>query len=62
MMVLFAVYDPKTGAIKRSGCCNAGDLALQAQVGEAVLQTASPAPDNKFKLDLTKTPPVMVAK
>jgi hypothetical protein len=57
----FAVYDPATGAIRRYGSCAAADLARQAQAGEAVIATPAPAPDNKFKIDITKSPPALVA-
>jgi hypothetical protein len=60
-MSFFAVYDLATGAIKRYGSCGGGDLARQAQAGEAVIATPAPAPDNKFKIDITKTPPAPVA-
>jgi hypothetical protein len=60
-MSYFAVYDPATGAIRRYGSCAPADLARQAQPGEAVMATQAPAPDNKFKVDITKTPAVLTA-
>jgi hypothetical protein len=57
----FAVYDPATGLIKRSGICTAGDLAIQAQSGEAVIETSNQAPGSAFKVDITQSPPVVIA-
>jgi len=60
-MTYFAVYDPSSGAIRRYGSCTPADLAHQAGQGEAVIETPAPAPDNKFRLDVTKSPPSLVA-
>jgi hypothetical protein len=61
-MTFFAIYDAKTGAIKRSGLCSARDVALQAQEGEAMIETDGSVRDNTHVVDLTKTPPVAVLK
>lgn len=59
-VVHFFVADAKTGAGLRRGTCHAGDLAAQAREGEIVVATDGQKPDDKFKLDLTKSPPVVV--
>ena len=60
----FVVYDPATGAIKRSGhCSNPGDVALQAQPGEAVLALdRDTAPGSVARVDVSQSPPVAVPK
>jgi hypothetical protein len=54
----FAVYDPATGAIKRHGSCAPRDVALQAHVDEAVIETHAPAPDDRYVIDISASPPV----
>jgi len=61
-MTHFAVYDITTGAIRRHGSCAPRDLALQAQAGEALLETAAPAPGNRFAVDIAQSPPTLVTK
>lgn len=60
-MNYFVVHDPTTGAIRRSGfCTQPRDVAGQARSGEAVREVDQFYPPGKFKVDLTKTPPVVV--
>lgn len=61
-MTHFAVYDPATGAIKRHGSCASGDMAHQAQAGEAVIETAGPVPGDRFAVDPNVTPPSLVER
>jgi hypothetical protein len=61
-MMHFAVYDPATGTIKRYGSCAPHDLALQAQPGEAVIETPGPAPDDRHVVDVTADPPMLKPK
>jgi hypothetical protein len=61
-MTHFAVYDKATGIIRRHGSCAPRDLALQAQDGEAVIETPAPAPGDRFMVDVNRTPPVLVPK
>lgn len=60
-MSYFAVYDPSSGTIRRYGTCTPADLKRQAGEGEAVIETQAAAPDHKFKVDITKSPPALVA-
>jgi hypothetical protein len=57
----FAVYDPSSGAIRRYGSCMPSDVKRQAGEGEAVIETPALAPDHKFKVDITKSPPSLAA-
>ena len=58
----FLVYDPATGAAKRSGFCMlAAGVAPQARPGEAVIATDRLYLADKVKLDVTKSPPAIVA-
>ena len=62
-MNYFVVHDPATGAIKRSGYCTlAKDVGRQARSGEAALAVDQFYAPGKFKVDVTKTPPVIAAK
>ena len=61
-MTHFAVYDIATGAIRRHGSCAPRDLALQAQAGEAAIETPGPAPGDRHVVDLTRSPPALVPK
>lgn len=58
----FAVYDPATGTIKRHGSCMAADLERQAGEGESVIETAGAAPADRFRVDVMRTPPTLVAR
>ena len=63
MTHFYAVYDPATGAVLRTGFCSqAADVALQARAGEAVLATAQLCPAAQSVVDLTRTPPAIVAR
>jgi hypothetical protein len=55
-MTHFAVYDKATGAIARYGSCAPGDLVHQAQAGEAVIETAGPAPGDRPPSLIERTP------
>jgi len=59
--VNFVVYD-STGGIRWFGSCDSADLASQAPAGLAVLQTSGSKPDNQFKVDVTQSPPAVVAR
>ncbi len=61
-MTHFAVYDTATGAIRRHGSCAPCDLGRQAQAGEAAIETPGPAPDDRYVVDVTRSPPVLVPK
>jgi hypothetical protein len=61
-MIHFAVYDITTGAIGRHGTCASVDLALQAQAGEAVIETTGPAPGDRFAVNLALSPPALVSR
>jgi len=58
--VYFFIADSSTGAGKRSGNCMASDLGHQAQPGETCAAADGLYPTNKFKLDLTQSPPAIV--
>ena len=63
MTHFYAVYDPATGTILRTGFCSqATDVALQARAGEAVIATAHLASGDQFAIDLAATPPALAAK
>jgi hypothetical protein len=57
----FAIYDAATGAIRRHGSCMACDLARQAGEGEAVIETESAAPGDRFRVDVAGSPPALTA-
>ena len=61
-MTHFAVYDISTGAIRRHGSCAPRDLAFQAQAGEATIETPGRAPDDRYVVDLTQSPPALAPK
>lgn len=61
-MTHFAVYDRATGAIGRHGSCPQRDLDLQAQAGEAVIATDGPTPNDRYAVDVSKSPPALVSK
>jgi hypothetical protein len=58
----FAVYDVATGAIRRHGSCLTCDLARQVGDGEAVIEVDGPAPSDRFRVDVTRSPPVLTAR
>lgn len=61
-MTFFVVYDPATGAIRRTGFCSrAADMALQARAGEAVIEAAAHHLSNASAVDITRSPPAIVA-
>ncbi|HUZ72224.1 MAG TPA: hypothetical protein VMU87_04505 [Stellaceae bacterium] len=63
MSHFYVVYDPATGAIRRAGFCTlAACVAVQARQGEAVIAADRLYPADAFAVDLTKTPPAVVAK
>lgn len=63
MTHFYAVYDPATGAIVRSGfCTQSADVALQARPGEAVVAADRLCPGDAFAVDLARTPPQVVAR
>lgn len=63
MTYFYAVYDPATGAILRTGfCTQAADVALQARPGEAVVASDRLCPGGQFCVDLARTPPALVAR
>jgi hypothetical protein len=63
MTSFFAVYDPATGAILRTGfCTQSADLALQARAGEAVVACDRLCPGDRFRVDVAAAPPRIVAR
>lgn len=58
----FAIYEAATGTIRRHGSCLACDLARQAGDGEAAIEADGPAPGDRFRVDVTRTPPVLLAR
>ena len=63
MTHFYAVYDPATGTILRTGFCSqATDVALQARAGEAVIATDRLCPAAHCAVDLARTPPTIVAR
>lgn len=61
-MTHFAVYEIATGAIRRHGSCAPRDLSLQAQAGEAAIETPGAAPGDRYVVDLTRSPPALVPR
>ncbi|OWZ90492.1 hypothetical protein B9J07_28310 [Sinorhizobium sp. LM21] len=47
----FTIYDPETGAIKRSGYCRQGDLEIQVCPGEAAIFNQSGNDVTQYVLD-----------
>lgn len=63
MTCCFVVYDPASGSILRSGhCSNADDVPHQAQAGEAVMRVDEAPRNDRFQVDVTKNPPVVVPR
>jgi hypothetical protein len=63
MTYFYAVYDPATGTILRTGFCSqAADVALQARAGEAVIAADRLCPSAAFTVDVALTPPAIVAR
>ncbi len=56
-MTHFAVYDPATGIIKRTGSCGPRDFALQNRSGEAVIETDGTVRTNTHRVDLSNEKP-----
>jgi hypothetical protein len=62
-MTYYAVYDPASGAILRTGfCTQAADAAVQARRGEAVIACDRLCPGDRFAVDVARTPPAVVAR
>ncbi len=63
MIFHFAIYDPATGAITRTGfCTQAADVALQVRPGEAVIAADRLAPGERFRVDVARTPPAIIPR
>jgi hypothetical protein len=63
MMHFYAVYDPATGAILRTGFCTQScDVALQAREAEAVIAADALCPADRYAVDVARTPPVLVTR
>ncbi|HUZ71954.1 MAG TPA: hypothetical protein VMU87_03115 [Stellaceae bacterium] len=61
-MMCYVVYDPATGAILKSGHCGQpADMPRQAKAGQAVMAVSEICRGDKQRIDITKTPPAVVA-
>jgi hypothetical protein len=58
-MIPFTIYSAATGAILRIGVVRSQDIPLQAKAGEAIL-SGTQGNRAKQKVDITKTPPVLM--